>query len=167
MDGAGLVTMAMKGQPVGPKTPAELHEVIAATRLPFIVKGVMTVDEAEAAVAAGAAAIVVSNHGGRVLDFTPGAAEVLPAIAARVKGKAIIFADGGVRSGADVLKLLALGADAVLVGRPMVVAAFGGGREGVALVLNQLKNELLQAMLLTGTADVKQVPANILHRDGH
>ena len=163
VDGAGLVTMAMKGQPVGPKTPAELHEVIAATRLPFIVKGVMTVDEAEAAVAAGAAAIVVSNHGGRVLDFTPGAAEVLPAIAARVKGRAIIFADGGVRSGADVLKLLALGADAVLVGRPMVIAAFGGGREGVALVLNQLKNELLQAMLLTGTADVKQVSASILH----
>ena len=163
VDGAGLVTMALKGQPVGPKTPAELHEVIAATRLPFIVKGVMTVDEAETAVAAGAAAIVVSNHGGRVLDFTPGAAEVLPAIAARVKGKAIIFADGGVRSGADVLKLLALGADAVLVGRPMVVAAFGGGREGVALVLNQLKNELLQAMLLTGTADVKQVSASILH----
>ena len=166
VDGAGLVTMAMKGQPVGPKTPAELHEVIAATRLPFIVKGVMTVDEAEAAVAAGAAAIVVSNHGGRVLDFTPGAAEVLPAIAACVKGKAIIFADGGVRSGADVLKLLALGADAVLVGRPMVVAAFGGGREGVALVHNQLKNELLQAMLLTGTADVKQVPATIQHNDG-
>lgn len=163
VDGAGLVTMAMKGQPVGPKTPDELHEVIAATRLPFIVKGVMTVDEAEAAVAAGAAAIVVSNHGGRVLDFTPGAAEVLPAIAARVKGRAIIFADGGVRSGADVLKLLALGADAVLVGRPMVIAAFGGGREGVALVLNQLKNELLQAMLLTGTADVKQVSASILH----
>ena len=166
VDGAGLVTMAMKGQPVGPKTPAELREVIGATRLPFIVKGVMTVDEAEAAVAAGAAAIVVSNHGGRVLDFTPGAAEVLPAIAARVKGKAIIFADGGVRSGADVLKLLALGADAVLVGRPMVVAAFGGGREGVALVLNQLRNELLQAMLLTGTADAKQVPATILHNDG-
>ncbi len=165
VDGAGLVTMAMKGQPVGPKTPAELHEVIAATRLPFIVKGVMTLDEAEAAVAAGAAAIVVSNHGGRVLDFTPGAAEVLPAIAARVKGRAIIFADGGVRSGADVLKLLALGADAVLVGRPMVVAAFGGGREGVALVLNQLRNELLQAMLLTGTADVKQVSASILHRE--
>ncbi len=165
VDGAGLVTMAMKGQPVGPKTPDELHEAIAATRLPFIVKGVMTVDEAEAAVAAGAAAIVVSNHGGRVLDFTPGAAEVLPAIAARVKGRAIIFADGGVRSGADVLKLLALGADAVLVGRPMVVAAFGGGREGVALVLNQLRNELLQAMLLTGTADVKQVSASILHRE--
>ncbi|MDX9833888.1 MAG: alpha-hydroxy-acid oxidizing protein [Desulfobulbus sp.] len=166
VDGAGLITMALKGQPVGPKTPAELREVIAATRLPFIVKGIMTADEAETAVQAGAAGIVVSNHGGRVLDCTPGAADVLAAIAARVKGKAIIFADGGVRGGADVLKLLALGADAVLVGRPMVVAAFGGGREGVALLLNQYRNELLQAMLLTGTADVKKVEATILHSEG-
>nr|WP_321464949.1 alpha-hydroxy-acid oxidizing protein [uncultured Desulfobulbus sp.] len=163
IDGAGLVTMAMKGQPVGPKTPEELAEVIGASKLPFILKGIMTADEAEAAVKAGAAAIVVSNHGGRVLDFTPGAAEVLPEIAARVKGKALIFADGGVRSGSDVLKLLALGADAVLVGRPLIIAAFGGGREGVAMYLNQLKNELLQAMLLTGTTDVKNVPASIIH----
>jgi len=163
IDGAGLVTMAMKGQPVGPKTPEELAEVIGASKLPFILKGIMTADEAEAAVKAGAAAIVVSNHGGRVLDFTPGAAEVLPEIAARVKGKALIFADGGVRSGSDVLKLLALGADGVLVGRPLIIAAFGGGREGVAMYLNQLKNELLQAMLLTGTADVKNVPSSIIH----
>ena len=163
IDGAGLVTMAMKGQPVGPKTPDELAEVIGTTKLPFIVKGIMTGDEAEAAVNAGAAAIVVSNHGGRVLDFTPGAAEVLPEIATRVKGKAVIFADGGVRSGADVLKLLALGADAVLVGRPLIIAAFGGGREGVALYLNQLKNELLQAMLLTGTADVETVSPSIVY----
>ncbi|MDR2549614.1 MAG: alpha-hydroxy-acid oxidizing protein [Desulfobulbus sp.] len=162
VDGAGLVTMAMKGQPVGPKTFEELREVIGATQLPFIVKGVMTVDEAEAAVRAGAAAIVVSNHGGRVLDSVPGAAEVLPAIADRIKGKAIVFADGGVRSGTDVLKLLALGANAVLIGRPMITAVYGGGREGVALALNQLKNELLQAMLLTGTADVGQVPRSIL-----
>lgn len=166
IDGAGLVTMAMKGQPVGPKTLAEMHEVIAATKLPFIVKGVMTADEAEAAIQAGASAIVVSNHGGRVLDFTPGAAEVLPAIVDRVKGKAIVFVDGGVRSGSDVLKLLALGANAVLVGRPVLIAAFGGGREGVALYLNQLKGELLQAMLLTGTADVKNVSASILY-SGH
>ena len=162
VDGAGLVTMAMKGQPVGPKTFEELREVIGATPLPFIVKGVMTVDEAEAAERAGAAAIVVSNHGGRVLDSVPGAAEVLPEIADRVKGEMIIFADGGVRSGTDVLKLLALGADAVLIGRPMITAAYGGGREGVALALNQLKNELLQAMLLTGTADVGQVARSIL-----
>lgn len=163
IDGAGLITMAMKGQPVSPKTFVEMKEVITATQLPFIVKGVMTADEAEDAVRAGAAAVVVSNHGGRILDFTPGAAEVLSEIADRVQGKTVIFADGGVRSGADVLKLLALGADAVLIGRPLVVAAFGGGREGVALFLNQLKNELLQAMLLTGTADVKNVSKSILY----
>jgi 4-hydroxymandelate oxidase len=163
IDGAGLITMALKGQPVGPKSFEEIKELIGATRLPFLVKGIMTPEEAELALAAGAAAIVVSNHGGRVLDNTPGAAEVLPAIAARVKGRLLIFADGGVRSGSDVLKLLALGADLVLVGRPLVIGVMGGGREGVALLLNKLKNELIQAMLLTGTADVKAVPRTILY----
>ncbi len=163
IDGAGLITMALKGQPVSTKTIGEVKEIVSATGLPFILKGIMTPQEAELAIDARAAGIVVSNHGGRVLDFTPGAAEVLPAIAERAKGKVIIFADGGVRTGADVLKLLALGADAVLVGRPLVVGAFGGGREGVALVLNKMKTELLQAMLLTGTADVKKIPTNILY----
>jgi len=164
IDGAGLITMAMKGQPVGPKTLDELKEVIASTKLPFILKGIMTPEEAELAVEAKAAAIVVSNHGGRVLDHTPGAAEVLPDIVERVRGKLTVLADGGVRSGADVLKYLALGAQAVLVGRPLIVGAFGNGREGVALLLNKMKNELLQAMLLTGTADVKNVSENILYR---
>ncbi|OGW18171.1 MAG: alpha-hydroxy-acid oxidizing enzyme [Nitrospirae bacterium GWC2_57_13] len=165
IDGAGLVTMALKGQPVSTKTFEELKEVVAATKLPFVLKGIMTPEEAELAVQAKAAAIVVSNHGGRVLDFTPGAAEVLPRIADRVRGKIIIFADGGVRSGADVLKLLALGADAVLVGRPLIVGAFGNGREGVALLLNKMKSELLQTMVLTGTADVKKVSKNVLYQD--
>ncbi|MCK9374539.1 MAG: alpha-hydroxy-acid oxidizing protein [Syntrophobacterales bacterium] len=163
IDGAGLITMALKGQPVGPKSFDEIKELIASTRLPFILKGVMTPEEAEMGLAAGAAAIVVSNHGGRVLDHTPGAAEVLPRIAARVEGRMLIFADGGVRSGSDVLKLLALGADAVLVGRPLVIGVLGGGREGVAFLLNKLKNELIQAMLLTGTASVKTVSRAILY----
>jgi len=124
----------------------------------------MTPEEAELAVEAKVAAIVVSNHGGRVLDFTPGAAEVLPRIVDRVRGKITIFADGGVRSGADVLKYLALGADAVLVGRPLIVGAFGNGREGVAFLLNKMKDELQQAMLLTGTASVKKVSRDILYR---
>jgi isopentenyl diphosphate isomerase/L-lactate dehydrogenase-like FMN-dependent dehydrogenase len=162
VDGAGLITMALKGQPVEPKTAAELKEVIAATKLPFIVKGIMTAAEAEIAAECGAAAIVVSNHGGRVLDFTPGAADVLYQISGRVKGKLTILADGGVRSGADVLKLLALGADAVLVGRPLVIGAFGGGKDGIALLLNKMKSELVSAMLLTGTADVKRVNYDIL-----
>jgi isopentenyl diphosphate isomerase/L-lactate dehydrogenase-like FMN-dependent dehydrogenase len=165
IDGAGLVTMAMKGQPVSPKSLKEVMEVIASTRLPFVLKGIMTPDEAELAVQAKAAGIVVSNHGGRVLDFTPGAAEVLPAIAERVRGKLTIFADGGVRTGADVLKLLALGADAVLVGRPLAIGAVGGGREGVSITLNKMKTELFQAMLLTGTPDVRHVSADILFEE--
>ena len=162
IDGAGLVTMALKGQPVSPKTKDELKEVVSATDLPFILKGIMTADEAELAVGVKAAAIVVSNHGGRSLDHTPGVADVLPEIAKKVRGRITILADGGVRSGADVLKLLALGADAVLVGRPLVIGAFGNGAEGVALLLSRMKSELEQAMLLTGTAEVKKVNAGIL-----
>jgi isopentenyl diphosphate isomerase/L-lactate dehydrogenase-like FMN-dependent dehydrogenase len=163
IDGAGLLPMALKGQPVSPKTVREIKEVVSATKLPFILKGIMTPNEAELAVEAGAAAIVVSNHGGRALDHTPGTAEVLPEIADRVKGKLVIFADGGVRSGADVLKLLALGADAVLVGRPFIVGAFGDGAEGVALLINKMKDELVQAMLLTGTPNVTCVNKEILY----
>jgi isopentenyl diphosphate isomerase/L-lactate dehydrogenase-like FMN-dependent dehydrogenase len=163
IDGAGLITMALKGQPVSPKTVAEVKEIVAATKLPFILKGIMNAEEAQLAVKVKAAGIVVSNHGGRVLDFTPGTAEVLPGIVKQVRGKMKIFVDGGVRSGADVLKLLALGADAVLVGRPLVVGAFGNGREGVSFLLNKMKNELLQTMLLTGTASVKKVAKNILY----
>jgi len=166
IDGAGLITMSLKGQPVSPKTLQEIRELVSATRLPFVLKGVMTPDEAGLAAEAGVAAIVVSNHGGRVLDHTPGTAGVLPEIAKEVKGRLIILADGGVRAGCDVLKFLALGADAVLIGRPLVTGAFGGGREGVTLLFNKIKDELIQAMLLTGTADVKRVEEEILFNSG-
>lgn len=163
IDGAGLVTMALKGQPVGPKTLDELKEVIKSTSLPFILKGIMTVEEAELAVEAGAAAIVVSNHGGRVLDQTPGAADVLPEIAEAVKGKVTILADGGVRSGVDALKLLALGADGVLVGRPVIVGAFGGGAEGVKAILAKYTAELQQAMILTGCKSIADINGDVLY----
>ncbi len=159
VDGAGLVTMAQFGQPVGPKNADEIKDLVAATSLPFILKGIMTPDEADIAVRAGCAAIVVSNHGGRVLDHTPGVAEVLPTIAKTVAGKLTIFADGAVRSGSDALKLLALGADAVLVGRPIITGAFGGGTEGVTTILEKMRVELVQAMLLTGVA----TPADAHH----
>ncbi|GAW91311.1 alpha-hydroxy-acid oxidizing protein, partial [Calderihabitans maritimus] len=162
VDGAGLITMALNGQPVGPKSVEEIKELVAFTKLPFIVKGIMTADEAELMAEAGVAAIVVSNHGGRVLDHTAGAAEVLPAIADAVKGKVTILADGGVRSGVDVLKLLALGADAVLVGRPLIIGAFGGGSEGVKLTIETYSKQLLQAMILTGTEKVTEVSRKIL-----
>ncbi|MEW6697415.1 MAG: alpha-hydroxy-acid oxidizing protein [Bacillota bacterium] len=164
IDGAGLVTMALKGQPVGPKTLEEIKELVASTKLPFILKGIMTVDEAEQAVEIGTGAIVVSNHGGRILDCTPGAADVLPAIAAAVKGKVTILADGGVRTGVDVLKLLALGADGVLVGRPLVIGAYGGGAEGVKMLLNKMAAELKQAMILTGCSTIQDINQRVIYK---
>lgn len=165
IDAAGLVNMTRMGQAVGPKTPRELSELVEATRLPFILKGIMTPDEAEIAVSVGASAIVVSNHGGRALDHTPGTAEVLPEIASAVKGKITILFDGGIRTGVDILKALALGADAVLVGRPLAIAAFGGGVEGVALQMESLKKELYAAMILTGCRSVKDVRRSVLREN--
>lgn len=163
IDGAGLVIMRMLGQPVGPKTPDELRELITATQLPFILKGIMTPDEALIAAEVGAKAIVVSNHGGRVLDYTPGVADVLPEIAEAVNGKITIMADGGVRSGTDVLKMLALGADLILVGRPVIIGAFGGGADGVQTVLEKMTAELKQAMILTGCRDIAAVDGRIIY----
>ena len=162
IDSAGRAARALPGQTVEPKTAKQLGELARTTRLPFIIKGIMTVEEAKMAVDTGAAGIVVSNHGGRVLDYTPGVVEVLPGIADAVKGKVVIFADGTMKYGADVLKMLALGADAVLSGRHLLRGAVGGGKEGVALMINQMKNELVDSMVLTGTADVKKVKRNII-----
>jgi 4-hydroxymandelate oxidase len=162
IDACGLITLALHGKPVMPKTVEEIREIIKSTRLPFILKGIMTVDEAKLAVEAGVTAIVVSNHGGRVLDQTPGVADVLKGIAEEVKGKVIILADGGVRSGADILKMLALGADAVLIGRPFVTASFGGGSEGVKSYIDFLKSELKSAMVLTGCKSIKDVNNRVL-----
>lgn len=163
VDGAGLITMSLMGQPVGPKSLDELKDVISKVNLPFIIKGVMTPEEAQIAVEAGAKAIVVSNHGGRILDGTPGVAEVLPSIADKVKDKVTIFADGGVRAGVDVLKYIALGADAVLVGRPIIIGAFGGGKEGVKVVLDTMAKELKQAMILTGCKDLHDISEKVLY----
>lgn len=162
IDAAGLITLKKMGRPVSPRSPRELADIIRRIEVPFILKGVMTVTDAKAAVDAGARAIVVSNHGGRVLDDTPGAAEVLPEIVAAVKGAAAILADGGVRSGGDVLKLLALGADAVMIGRPFSVAAVGGLQAGVTRYIDQIAGELRAAMVLTGTARADAVSPDIL-----
>lgn len=163
IDAAGLITLALHGKPVGPKTVQEIKEIVDSTKLPFILKGIMTADEAELAVKAGVDAIVVSNHGGRVLDQTPGIADVLPEIAEAVKGKVTILADGGVRNGVDVLKMIALGADAVLIGRPFVTASFGGQRDGVKAYIENLKSELKSAMVLTGCKTIKDVTDRILY----
>ncbi|MCY6370522.1 alpha-hydroxy-acid oxidizing protein [Clostridium ganghwense] len=163
IDACGLITLALHGKPVMPKTVEEIKEIVESTKLPFILKGIMTPDEAELAAEAGVDAIVVSNHGGRVLDQTPGVADVLPEIAERVKGKVTILADGGVRSGVDILKMIALGADAVLIGRPFVTTSFGAKREGVKLYVEKLKGELKSAMVLTGCNDIKSIDDRIIY----
>lgn len=162
VDSSGRAARALPGQTVEPKTVAQLRELQQATRLPILVKGIMTVDEAELALQAGVAGIVVSNHGGRVLDHTPASAAVLPAIAQKLKGRAIVLVDGSVRYGHDVLKYLALGADAVLVGRHFIRGAHGGGAQGVTTMLRTMQQELEAAMTLTGTASARSVPRSIL-----
>jgi len=166
VDAAALVNMTNAGQPVGPKSKQELARIKRETSIPFIVKGIMTPEEAYDCYEAGVDAIVVSNHGGRALDHTPGTAEVLPDISQAVKGRLTILADGGVRSGADVLKMLALGADAVLLGRPLTIGAVGGGIEGVAMTLERIRAELRAAMVLTGTRDVAAVTRQVLYQGG-
>jgi isopentenyl diphosphate isomerase/L-lactate dehydrogenase-like FMN-dependent dehydrogenase len=164
IDAAGLVTLKKMGRPVSPKTADKIREIRDRVRAPFVLKGIMSPDEADKAADAGADAIVVSNHGGRVLDHTPGVAEVLPSAARMVRGRCAVLADGGVRSGADVLKMLCLGADAVLVGRPFAVAAMGGGKEGVMRYLETLRTELRQAMVLTGCPDVASASPGLLFK---
>ena len=134
-----------------------------------IIKKIKLAEEAGAyavllAVQAGADAIVVSNHGGRVLDCTPGSADVLPAIAEAVKGKITILADGGVRNGVDVLKMIGLGADGVLIGRPFVTASFGGGKEGVEMYVNKVIDELEATMRLTGCQSIKDIDGKVIFR---
>jgi 4-hydroxymandelate oxidase len=163
IDAAGLITLRKMGRPVTPKTVKKLALIIKSVSAKFILKGIMAVDDAKCAVDAGADAIVVSNHGGRVLDFTPGAATVLPGISQAVQGKITILADGGVRTGGDVLKLIALGANAVMIGRPFSVAAIGGLQKGVELYIDKIRTELEQAMVLTGVSKISDVTKNILH----
>ncbi len=157
IDAAGLAFLALQGKPVGPISLDMLKEITAATEQPFIVKGIMTPEAAKLAVEGGAAGIIVSNHGGRVLDETPATAEVLEEIAKAVDGKIKVFVDGGIRSGLDIFKALALGADGVLIARPFTIAVFGGGVEGVKAYVDQLKSELANVMLMTGAKTIGDI----------
>ncbi len=165
VDAAGLSVLRALDSPVSVKTPEELAEIIAMAHqrgMKFIVKGIMTVDEAITAADAGADAVLVSNHGGRVLDFTPGTAEVLPEIAETVGGRTVVMVDGGIRTGADVLKVLALGARAALVCRPVAVMVHGDENKGVACYFANLRDELAQAMRLTGCKDLESVDDQVI-----
>ena len=164
IDAASFKTMSLKGQAVGPKTVEELRELKSNLKVPFVLKGIMNVKSALSAIDAGADAIVVSNHGGRVMDHMPGTAEVLPEIANAVAGRVKVLVDGGIREGIDVLKMLALGADAVMIGRPVCIAAFGAGQEGVSFYLQEKVKELKKAMILTGCGSIDDIDPSIIFR---
>ena len=125
-------------------------------------KGIMTVKGALKAIEAGASGIVVSNHGGRVLDQCPATAEVLPEIVDTVKGKVKIFVDGGIRSGTDIFKALAIGADGVLIARPYVTAVYGGGEEGVKVFTEKFGEELKDTMSMCGAFSLKEITRDMV-----
>lgn len=132
------------------------------TKLPLIIKGVLRPDDAKRAISLGLDGIVVSNHGGRRLDAMPATIEMLPAVARAVEGKAEIYLDGGIRRGTDVLIALALGARAVLIGRPYAWALAASGEAGVIHVLELLRQELENAMISCGCAKVSAIGPGLL-----
>lgn len=163
VDAAGLPFLKNMTPPAGSKSVAELAEIVKLAERPFIVKGVMTVKGALKAKEAGAAAIVVSNHGGRVLDQCPATAEVLPEIAEALKGSGVkILVDGGIRTGVDVFKALALGADAVLICRPFVTAVYGGGEEGVKCYIDKIAAELADTMQMCGAHSLAEITRDMV-----
>ncbi len=166
VDASGLQLLKNVPTPVSAKSVEELSAFIAGTKLPVILKGIMTVRGAEKALQCGAAGIVVSNHGGRVLDQTPAPVEVLPAIVRAVGGRMKIFIDGAIRTGADVFKVLALGADAVLIGRPYPVAVYGGGADGAELYSRKIEAELRDVMLMTGASSLCEITREKVWLDG-
>ena len=162
IDAAGLPFLKNLTPPAGSKTVEELKEIADYAQVPFILKGIMTVRGAEKAVKAGAKAIVVSNHGGRVLDQCPATAEVLPEIVKAVGKDVMVLVDGGIRTGTDVFKALALGAKGVLIARPFVNMVYGGGLEGPAALVSKLKAELEDTMLMCGAHSLAEIDRSMV-----
>lgn len=162
IDGCGSYAMTKHNKKVYRKSQEDILELVQATSLPVIIKGIMCIEDARAAKDAGASGIVISNHGGRVLDHTPGTAEILPKISKELGRDIRIFADGGIRTGYDVLKMLALGANAVLIGRDLIRAAVGGGIEGVKIHMDYLRETLIKGMKMTNCKRLRDVNRDIL-----
>ncbi|MCR9143509.1 MAG: alpha-hydroxy-acid oxidizing protein [bacterium] len=168
IDAISFKTMQLRGQSTVARGFDSIRALRDQTRLPFVLKGVLSPEDAELAIAAGVDAIVVSNHGGRVLDDMPGTARVLPGVAAAVRQRVPLLVDGGVRSGQDAYKMLALGADAVLVGRTLAIAAVGGGVSAVKFLYSQYAGELRKTMNLCGAATLADIRSeHILRTESH
>lgn len=162
IDAAGLPFLKNFTPPAGSKSVEQLREIVELLDVPFIVKGIMTPKAALKAKEAGASAIVVSNHGGRVLDQCPATAEVLEDIVKAVDGSMKIFVDGGIRTGVDVFKALALGADAVIIARPFVSSVYVGAGEAVKELAEKLKHELEDTMAMCGACSLEEISSDMV-----
>lgn len=157
IDAAGLPFLKNQVPAAGPKSISELKEIVEMCEgTPFFLKGVMSESGACKAVEAGVNSIIVSNHGGRVLDGVSATAEVLPQIVNAVGKDIHVLVDGGIRSGLDVFRALQLGASGCLIARPIVVAAFANGSCGVEDYINQIKDELKQTMLMCAKQNLNE-----------
>jgi len=145
-------------------TPADIGWLAGLTDLPVVVKGVQRADDAVRCVEAGAAAVVVSNHGARQLADAPATADFLHEVVDAVAGRVEVYVDGGIRRAPDVVKALALGARAVLIGRPSLWAVAAGGSDGVASLLRWYASEMQRAMALCGAATVDQLDRSLVRR---
>ncbi|MBQ1998590.1 MAG: alpha-hydroxy-acid oxidizing protein, partial [Spirochaetales bacterium] len=157
-----FITMKMIGQEVSTKTVDELKELVDCTDIPFCVKGIMSAGDALCAVDAGVKYLIISNHGGRITPNQPSSISVLPEIKKAVGNKAKLILDGGIRSGEDIFKALALGADYCMIGRPFATAVLGGGRDAVKLLVEKYIAELQKIMLLTGAATIQDITADMV-----
>jgi 4-hydroxymandelate oxidase len=140
----------------------EIEWLRGFARVPVLLKGILNPDDADRAVKAGVSGLLVSNHGARNLDTVPASIDALPRVARVVAGRIPLLVDGGVRRGTDVLKALALGASAVLIGRPYLFALGAGGEDGVARALSILRREFEAAMALCGRRTVPEIDATVL-----
>lgn len=140
----------------------ELEWLLKVAKVPVVVKGILNPEDAERAAKAGAAGIIVSNHGGRNLDTAPASLDALPRVVERAGDRMAVLMDGGVRRGTDVLKALALGARAVLIGRPYLYGLGVAGAEGVSRVVNLLRQEFEMAMALTGRTRLQEIDGSVL-----
>jgi len=134
----------------------------SVSKIPLVLKGVMNPDDADIAAKSGVAGIIVSNHGGRNLDTLPATIDALPQVADKVAGRMPVFMDGGIRRGTDVVKALALGANAVFIGRPFLYGLAAAGEAGVTKVINILQREFQMAMALTGRTNVSSIDRSVI-----
>lgn len=158
IDASGLTNLRTSVTPVGFKNVSDLKEIKEKCGdTPFILKGILSVKGALKALEAGADGIIVSNHGGRVLDDCLSGIEVLEDIVKAVDGRMKIFVDGAIRSGNDVFKALALGADGVLIGRPVSQAVIGDGTDGLVTYFEKIQLELKEAMAMAGCKSIQDI----------